>query len=233
MRQPGIAARGRAAGWSAGLAAFVMIVAAGCGSATAPSGEPASAVPSDAQPSQAGPPAPTGPAITSDPSASLAPSGACDLSQQPGPDDAPPQGGGDLMDNSDMGGGRWRVCLEVPMAAAAEASAWCLWDEGRTAVTEINGLPASVGTIDYDAWLSFAAPAFEFHATDTGHGGIIANYATDTGPVRVQLDADGRGGIARFDVGQRADPEAAPPPGAPLRYGGVMRWRCGDAPAAA
>ena len=86
--------------------------------------------------------------------------------------------------------------------------------------------------VDYDAWLSFAAPAFEFHATDTAHGGIIANYTTDTGPVRVQLDADGRGGIARFDVGMRADPEAAPPPGAPERYGGVMRWRCGDAPAA-
>ena len=54
-----------------------------------------------------------------------------------------------------MGGGRWRVCLEVPLAASAEASAWCLWDEGRTTVTEISGLPASNGTVDYDAWLSF------------------------------------------------------------------------------
>jgi len=209
----------------------VMIVAAGCGSATAPSIGPTSAVVASDSPSSPGPSTTTGPAITNDPSASIAPGGACELSAQPGPDDVP-EGGGET-DMSDMGGGRWRVCLEVPMAAAAEASAWCLWDEGRTTVTEISGLPASVGTVDYDAWLSFAAPAFEFHATDTAHGGIIANYATDTGPVHVQLDSDGRGGIARFDVGQRADPEAAPPPGAPARYGGVMRWRCGDAPAAA
>jgi hypothetical protein len=233
MRRRAFTALGRTGGWTTGLAAFVLVVAAACGSATAPSSGPTSGDVASDQPSSAGPSRSTGPAITSDPSASLAPGGACELSQQPGPDDAPPQGGGDLMDNSDMGGGRWRVCLEVPLAATAEASAWCLWDEGRTAVTEISGLPASVGTVDYDAWLSFAAPAFEFHATDTGHGGIIANYATDTGPVRVQLDADGRGGIARFDVGMRADPESGPAEGAPARYGGVMRWRCGDAPAAA
>ena len=156
---------------------------------------------------------------------------ACALSQQPGPGDAPEAGG--ETDTSDMGGGRWRVCLEVPLTVAAEASAWCLWDEGRTTVTEITGLPASNGTVDYDAWLSFVQSRFEFHATDTAHGGLIANYTNDLGPVHVVLDADGRGGIARFDVGQAADPEAAPPTGAPARYGGVLRWRCGDAPAAA
>ena len=197
------------------LAALVVIAiaVAGCGNGTAPSG------------------APTGPEFTSDPSASQAPEAACALSQQPGPGDAPEAGG--ETDTSDMGGGRWRVCLEVPLTATAEASAWCLWDEGRTTVTEISGLPASNGTVDYDAWLSFVANAFEFHATDTAHGGLIANYTTDAGPVHVQLDADGLGGIARFDVGQAADPEAAPPTGAPSRYGGVLRWRCGDAPAAA
>jgi hypothetical protein len=213
------------------FAALLMLVAAGCADATSPSGAPASEASSGDAPSQAGPPAPTGPAFTSDPSTSLAPQAACELSQQPGPDDVPDTGG--ETDTSDQGGGRWRVCLEVPLAVSAEASAWCLWDEGRTTVTEISGLPASNGTVDYDAWLSFVESAFEFHATDTAHGGLVANYTNDLGPVHVALDADGRGGIARFDVGQRADPEAAPPTGAPSRYGGVLRWRCGDAPAAA
>jgi hypothetical protein len=217
----------------AGLAALVMIFAAGCGPATTPSDSAEPGETTAATASEAGPPASSGPAITSDPSVSLAPQAECELRQQPGPGDIPPQGGGDLMDNSDMGAGRWRVCLGAPIAATAEASAWCSWDEGRTTVTEISGLPASNGQVDYDAWLSFAAPAFEFHATDTAHGGRIANYTTDTGPVHVRLDGDGLGGIVIFDVGLQPDPETGPPTGAPQRYGGVMRWRCGDAPAPA
>ena len=209
-----------------------MVVAAGCGTASAPSNGPTSSgAASSVSPSSPGPSASSGPALTSDPFVSLAPEAACALSRQPGPGDVPE--GGDETDASDMGGGRWRVCLEVPFTATAETSAWCRWNQGRTAVTEISGLPASSGTVDYDAWLSFAAPAFEFHATDTAHGGLIANYTTDADPVRVQLDGDGRGGIARFDVGQAADPESSRPTGAPARYGGVLRWRCGDAPAAA
>ncbi len=213
------------------LVVFVVLAASGCADATAPSGATSPSADASSVPSSAGPPATSGPAITSDPSASPAPDVACELSQQPGPGDVPEAGG--ETDTSDLGGGRWRVCLQEPLTVATEASAWCLWDEGRTTVTEISGLPASNGTVDYDAWLSFAAPAFEFHATDTAHGGLIANYTTDAGPVHVQLDADGRGGIARFDVGQAADPESGPPPGAPARYGGLLRWRCGDAPAAA
>ncbi len=219
----------RSAGVCTAIAFSALLVAA-CGDAVAPSsaGTPSSSEGGAA--ASSAPPGSTGPAITSDPSASLASDAGCELAQAPGPGDVP-QGG--ETDVSDQGGGRWRVCLEVPLAVAVEASAWCRWDAGRTGITEISGLPASAGTVDYDAWLSFAAGAFEFHATDTAHGGLIANYAPDSGAVQVQLDGDKRGGLALFDVGLQPDPESGPPTGAPPRYGGVMRWRCGDAPAAA
>ena len=73
MRTRGIAARGRAGGWSAGLAAFVLVVVAACGNATTPSSAPTSDAAASDAPSSPVPSTSIGPAITSDPSASLAP----------------------------------------------------------------------------------------------------------------------------------------------------------------
>ena len=91
-----------------------MLVAAGCADATAPSGAPGVG-------GDIGRRAVAGRAARADrprvhqpiPSTSSAPEAACELSQQPGPGDAPEAGG--ETDTSDMGGGRWRVCLEAPL----------------------------------------------------------------------------------------------------------------------
>src|SRR3954470_11035174 len=100
------------------------------------------------------PVAPTGstPPTTTAPSEELSSSpdiaidaGVCALKQQPGPEDAPPKAGGDLMDTADDGGGRWRICLTDPATVIAEGTAWCVWNDGRTAVVEINGVPVAAG----------------------------------------------------------------------------------------
>ena len=74
---------------------------------------------------------------------------ACSIKTPPGPDDRVPGPG--EMDVSDLGNGRWRLCLDEPVAFVVEGSAWCTWDEGRTFVREVAGLPIAVGegaTID-------------------------------------------------------------------------------------
>jgi hypothetical protein len=220
MRPRGDRSHERAGTWSA--IALCVLALAGCGPATT------SGTRSQGVVATAGPSASHESTITNDPSASLAPEVACELTQAPGPGDVPAAGG--ETDTSELGGGRWRICLQAPLATAAEASALCRWDHGHATVSEISGLPATSGTVDYDAWLSFGVSAFEFHATDTAHGGLIANYGPDAAAVVVRLDGDGRGGFATFDVGLLPDPDSVPPIGASPRYVGVVRWRCGDAP---
>lgn len=154
---------------------------------------------------------------------------ACALTTRPGPEDEPDRDGSDLLDLTDYGGGRWRLCLTEPTAGTIEGTAWCIWTRDRTAVSEIDGLLASIGPLDYDAYLSIDRNEFQLHTT-ARVGGLAGNY--EPGPV-VPVGAardDGRSGNLAFEVVLTVDPESGPPPGAEPRYAGSMTWQRGDPP---
>jgi hypothetical protein len=186
--------------WLALLAVAVLAIAA-CGSA---------------QPTVSTTPSPT-------------PRDDCALTTEPGPADEPDRGFGEL-DLTDYGGGRWRLCLTEPTAATVEHSAWCIWTADRTAVSEVNGLPARIGAVDYDAYLSINSNQFELNTTDQTSGGLAATYKP--GPVIPRGNAadDGRAGYLDFEVVLTVDPEVGAPAGALPGYAGSMRWQCGDPP---
>jgi hypothetical protein len=155
--------------------------------------------------------------------------GDCALTTEPGPADEPDRGGGDAIDMSDFGGGRWRLCLTEPTVATAERTAWCIWQQDRTAVSEIDGLQVSIGVRDYDASISIGRNAFDFGTIDRASG-QVASYQPSEVPLGDATD-DGRAGYLEFDVVLMVDPEGGgPPPGAEPRYAGLMRWQCGDPP---
>lgn len=161
-------------------------------------------------------------------SAALSPGGDCALVTQPGAADEPDRGGGEL-DMTDFGGGRWRLCLTEPTAATAERTAWCIWNEDRTAVSEIDGLQVSIGPREYDASISIGRNAFDFGTIDHGTG-QVASYQP-TGVPRGESTDDGRAGYLAFDVVLMVDAEGGPPPpGAEPGYAGLMRWQCADPP---
>lgn len=162
------------------------------------------------------------------PISSASPGEACALTTEPGPADEPDRDGGDLIDMTDYGGGRWRLCLTEPAAVSAEATAWCIWTPDRTAVSEIDGLRARIGALAFDTYLSIDRYQFELHTTDQGT--TAGNYAP--GPVVPIGDAaeDGRSGNLAFHVELVVDPENGAPPGAQPRYAGIMTWKCGDPP---
>jgi hypothetical protein len=160
-------------------------------------------------------------------SAALSPGGDCALVTQPGAADEPDRGGGEL-DMTDFGGGRWRLCLTDPITASVEHSAWCLWTADRTAVSEINGLPAKMDAFYYDAGVSL--PRNEFTFGTTAQDGLVATYEPAVVPAGNGSE-DGRAGFLAFEVALAVDPEGgAPPPGASPRYAGLMRWQCADPP---
>jgi hypothetical protein len=159
-------------------------------------------------------------------------SDVCAIATAPGPDDEPSRTGGDLMDNSDFGGGRWRYCLEEPMVLSIEHSAWCTWNADRTRVVEVTGLPARAGPVRHDVSIDLVRRAFQWSTTDAT--GTVATYEP-AGTVAIQLlDDDGGAGVGSFQVALMPDPngELPLPVGFPGRFGGVLRWQCGDPPPA-
>jgi hypothetical protein len=150
------------------------------------------------------------------------------MTTQPGPADEPDRGGGDAIDMSDYGGGRWRLCLSEPMLATAERTAWCTWTQDRTEVSAISGLQVSIGALDYDASVSIGRNEFDFGTVDRATN-LVASYLPSEVPLG-DATADGRAGYLAFDVVLMADPEGGAPSGAVPRYAGVMSWQCGDPP---
>lgn len=201
------------------LAVVAVLALTGCGDARPTEVAPQQSMDGSVTPSGDVPPASNGPAAAD-----------CAPPARPGPADAPPDGGGDLMDLSDYGGARWRLCLTDPVVASVEGRAWCLWTEDRSSVTEIQGNPTHLGELDYDAWVSLERGQFQLSTTDRARGGSIATYVPGPNqPVGEATDA-GRVGQLAFDLALQVDPEAGPPAGAPPRSAGAMRWICGDAP---
>jgi hypothetical protein len=165
------------------------------------------------------PPTTTGPDATVD----------CAITQAPAAGDEPPRDGSDLIDTGDFGGGRWHLCLAGPIQAAAEKSAWCVWNPARSAVTEIDGLPVPIGGIEFGANLSFDRADFNLGLTQRATGNV-ATYTAEGGSAGVNASDDRTTGTAAFDVVLMVDPEAAAPAGFPPRIAGSMRWTCGGAP---
>ena len=175
-------------------------------------------------------PAPTGSGAAAQPSPPPIAAADCTVQQPPGPADGPPANN-DEMDTSDDGPGRWHLCLNAPTTVSIEGSAWCRWNAERTGVDEVTGLPVAGGGVEYDAWLSFPAAAFELHLTDRGHDGAIANYVPAAGLPAVTTDAAHVQGGLPVDVKVVAD-EGVTPPGAPVGIAGQLAWSCGNPPAA-
>jgi hypothetical protein len=175
-------------------------------------------------------PVPTGSGEAGQASAPPIAAADCAVQQAPGPADGPPANN-DEMDTSDDGPGRWHLCLNAPTTVSIEGSAWCRWNADRTSVGEVTGLPVTSGAVDYDAWLSFPAAAFELHLTDRGHDGVIANYAPAAGLPLISTDAGQVHGGLPVDVVLVAD-EGVAPPGAPAQIAGQLAWACGNPPAA-
>lgn len=147
------------------------------------------------------------------------PDETCPLVTAPGPADEINRDGGDAIDATDYGGGRWRLCLTEPIVGAAETTAWCQWTPDRTAVLGVSGLSVMVGSVPYDSGLSIGSNEFS-----------LAGYVP--GPVPPSGDAteDGRSGHLAFHVVPVIDPEHGAPEGAEPRLVGVMSWQCGDPP---
>ncbi len=154
----------------------------------------------------------------------------CAPPAEPGPGDAPPDGGGDLLDFSDYGGGRWRLCLTGPIVASIESRAWCRWSEDRLSVLEVQGNPTRLAGLDYGAWFAPATGEFQLSTTDLGSGGVVATYIPATTKPLATVTEKGMLGRVSFEVDLLGDMEAGLPPGAPPRHAGTIRWICGDPP---
>ncbi len=162
------------------------------------------------------------------PGSTAPPQDACPIEQPPGPGDEPPRDPTDLMDNSDLGGGRWRLCTD---AAVVESSAWCEWDARRARVVEVSGLPEQGVDVAYAASLAFARAELELSVTDwTSGSGLVLTYSAPFDLDTAAIASDGFGGIAAFTVTLQVDPETGPVLGVPTMYNGLIRWRCGAAP---
>jgi hypothetical protein len=174
---------------------------------------------------------PSGPSQEVQPAAStdaaIDPS-TCTIGQAPGPADAPPKGGGDLVDTADSGPGRFRLCLTAPAAVAVEGTAWCVWSPDRSAVTEVDGLPTSVGGGPQVAGNVFIdPPRLEIEATSAN--GDVSTFGNAGDRRLVQVDADHRSGVAAFVVSEVVDPEHLPQVTQQPRSG-YLRWVCGEPP---
>jgi hypothetical protein len=194
-----------------GLVVVAIVGLAACGSA--PDGSPAPATALG-----------TAPVLTDG-----AGSGACPITAAPGASDEPPRDGAEL-DTTDMGGGRWSLCLSMPTPVGLEGRAWCTWDEARSRPVEVAGLPTPVGSVDYDAYVNLERGEVGASLTDRGAvEGSVATYQ-ERGPLTIETTDDGRDGVVLVDVVLVVDPESGPPPGAPQALGGLMRWTCGPPP---
>jgi hypothetical protein len=183
------------------------------------------------------PPASSSPSATTITTESMAPSEAvlkpdpaCSVEQHPGPADAPPDGGGDLMDFSDFGPGRWRLCLAAPAVLTLEHTAWCEWNGDRTMVIHMMGHPRTVESTELDGYVSFVPPAAGASLTDESRWDRIVSFERVRHPVKIESDRGHVTGRAAFDLAQNVDPELGIVAGAPSAIAGTIAWICGEPP---
>jgi hypothetical protein len=170
------------------------------------------------------------PFLSASPAATVDAALACPITTAPGPGDEPPRGGGDLIDLTDYGAGRYRLCLADPRIGEFEHTAWCQWTEDRTLVRDYNGLPMQLGDVSYQGWFELGNGEFELSATDAL--GRVSTYLADAHELLREIGKDGRDGHVAFAVELYIDPEAGAHPGALPAITGAMSWTCGDPPPA-
>ena len=169
----------------------------------------------------------TPPTTEPDPQTVPIAAGACPLGILPGPDDPAPGGASDLMDTSDMGSGRWRLCLDEPVELVAEGWAYCSWNDDRTEVREAAGLPIQLAAGSVDGGI--ALDRGEVYLASTAIDGAVGSYTSGHLGPRIQAELDGTSGVARFLAAASLDREH-PPAIRPADLVGTIRWECGAPP---
>ena len=135
------------------------------------------------------------------------------------------------MDVSDLGPGRYRMCLTVPTTVEVEGTAWCKWSDDRTAVIEIDGLPAgAAGGPQIAGTVGLHPPALQIEATSAD--GDISTFGNEGDQRLVEPGPGATTGVVAFIVSQVVDPEHPPQVPAQPRTG-MIRWSCGEPPAVA
>jgi hypothetical protein len=211
-----------------GSVLIALIVVAGCGASSTSPSPAATSAPTTVS-STASPGAATGAAASG---IGLVPDQSCTVEVAPGPDDAPPVGGGDLIDTSHFGPGRWRLCLAPPAVLTLEDTAWCEWNGNRTMVTQVSGHPRAIESTDVDGYVSFDPPSAGTSVTDETKWDRMVNFTVERQPVSIESDPAHLSGRAAFDLAQYLDPELGIVVGAPTAMAGTIAWVCGDPPAA-
>jgi hypothetical protein len=150
----------------------------------------------------------------------------CALAKAPTPDDPslPPFGEG-AFDPVDISPAWLRICLAGPAARSAEIAAFCVWNDGRSQVTDVEAVPARGDPLS--ASIDPAGGAMFLHVAGRNEG---TNYASSRDPVLVDVAATAPAtGAARFDLLEERPPdrEASTAPGSAT---GTIRWDCGTAP---
>jgi hypothetical protein len=150
----------------------------------------------------------------------------CPLEQQPGPaDKGPGPVVGEGPDLADFGGGRWRLCISEPNEVMVEGSAFCVWNDARTAVEQVQGIgvPApgggavSGGVSIADGGMSFSV---DRPTASTGFQGRAAGASIPAGAVTGSVS----GRLTAFVP----EGESAPPSPA---QAATITWACGAPPA--
>lgn len=155
---------------------------------------------------------------------------ACALVGQPQPPNPAPQAGGEGVDLADFGNGRVRLCFDGAEPIEIEADGSCLWNDGRTTVTTVAGLPVAAGKDRRVAGgldLTRSEVFVELYGPAPNDLSIYRNGGE---PQIIEPGPNGTSGAARFllkRVIQPEDPPAAPP----AESVGTLRWACGEPPA--
>jgi hypothetical protein len=151
---------------------------------------------------------------------------ACPIETPPGPDDTVPEPG--EIDTTDLGNGRWRLCLAEPVAFSVEGSAWCTWTADRTEVREAAGVPTPIGAAGSTVDGGIAIDRGEIYLASNDPR-MISSWQGGPSDMSAQVGVAGRSGTAAFRIPAVTDPEH-PPAVSPPAAAGVMSWLCGDPP---
>src|SRR5262245_28617455 len=190
------------------LAALVTaFLALGCGAATTSPAPATSAAASDAPPS--------------------IDAASCVVTTPPGPGDQVPDPG--EIDTTDLGAGRWRLCLAEPASFSVEGTAWCTWSDDRTSVREAMGLPLPIGSGGSTVDGGVVVDAGEVYVASNDPR-LISSWQGGPDGVDLRPEAGGKSGTAIFRIPAIVDQES-PPPIAPPTAAGVLAWQCAEAPA--
>ena len=182
-----------------------------------------------------GVPAPSGAAPVSSPIPAVSAGAVIDPAicalegQPPPPDQAPPPGGEGGVDLADFGNGRLRLCLASAEPIEIEGEASCLWNDSRTEVSEISGLPIGANANTRIAGsISLARSQISLDIFD-GAPDEVSVYSSGDIPQAIEPGPGGTSGAARFRLAPLIDPNGSPAT-RPADGVGVLRWTCGQPP---